>query len=211
MSSISSTTGPTFRLDYAPLTHASIYSKDTGEDACRLPCLDVQMPLHVVRTAAKYYGRLSHRTTYRYGGAKVDIAGRGFLGFRWMEARDRTTGVRTSTEYRQNFPYIGQVSASSRFLADGTALSAEENSWARMSLNGGKTTFPYISTSVAESYELNDGSGNEPVTTVTTTSTYDAYGNPTAMTVTTAGAGGSFVSAQRTATPTTPRTGISAG
>ncbi len=193
VSSISSTTGPTFRLDYAPLTHASIYSKDTGEDACGLPCLDVQMPLHVVRTAAKYYGRLSHRTTYRYGGAKVDIAGRGFLGFRWMEARDRTTGVRTSTEYRQNFPYIGQVSASSRFLADGTALSAEENSWARMSLNGGKTTFPYISTSVAESYELNDGSGNEPVTTVTTTSTYDAYGNPTAMTVTTAGAGGSFV------------------
>ena len=194
VSSISSTTGPTFRLDYAPLTDASIYTKDTGARACALPCQDVQMPLHVVRTAAREYGSgLTHSTTYRYGGAKVNVAGRGFLGFRWMEARDGTTGVRTSTEYRRVFPYIGQVSASSSFLADGTALSAEENTWARMSLNGGKTTFPYISRSVAESYELGDGPDNDPVTTVTTSSTYDGYGNPTAMTVTTAGAGGSFV------------------
>ena len=190
---ISSATGPTFSLSYAPLTDGSVYVKDTGHLACALPCQDVQMPLHVVRAATKYYGRLSHRTTYRYGGAKVDIAGRGFLGFRWMEATDTATGVRSSTEYRQVFPYIGQVSASSSFLANRTALSAEENSWARKSLNGGKTTFPYVSRSVAESYELGDGPGNAPVATVTTSSTYDGYGNPTAMTVTTAGAGGSFV------------------
>ena len=189
-----SSTGPSFSLSHAPLTDASVYVKDTGEDACALPCLDVQAPLHVVRRVHKFYrGGLSHSTTYRYGGAKADVSGRGFLGFRWMEATDGSTGVLTSTEYRQDYPYIGRVSTSSSFLADGTALSAEENSWARLSLNGGKTVFPYVSRSVAETYELTDGPDNEPVATVTTASTYDDYGNPTAMTVTTAGAGGSFV------------------
>ncbi len=196
---IVSTTAPEFGLGYAPLTDGTIYSKDTGEDACGLPCLDVKAPLYVVREVVKDHGsELPHSTTYRYGGAKVNVAGRGFLGFRWMEATDQGTWVLTSTEYRQDFPYIGRVSASSRFLADGTALSVEENSWERLSLNAGKTVFPYVSRSVAESYELGDGPGNAPVATVTTSSTYDHYGNPTAMTVTTAGAGGTGCRFRRT-------------
>ena len=146
-----------------------------------------------MKTLTRDYGSsLTHRTTYRYGGAKGDVAGRGFLGFRWMEAKDARTGILTSTEYRQAHPYIGQVSANSRFLANGTALGGEENTWSARSLNAGKTKFPYISRSVGDTYELEDGPDNARIARVTTTSTYDAYGNPTAMTVTTVGAGGTF-------------------
>ena len=192
---ISSTTGPTFRLFYAPLTNTwlSFYYKDTGVHACALPCLDVQAPLYVVHDVEKDYGSgLVHSTTYGYGGAKVDVAGRGFLGFRWMDATDHETVAATWTHYRQDFPYIGQVSASGRDSFQGTALNVR-HSWERRSLNGGKTVFPYTSRSVAKTYEVDDGRRIGPVATVTTSSTYDGYGNPTAMTVTTAGAGGRFV------------------
>ena len=60
------------------------------------------------------------------------------------------------------------------------------------SLNAGMTKFPYISRSVGDSYELEDGPDNARIARVTTASTYDAWGNPTRITVTTAGAGGTF-------------------
>ena len=191
--SIGSTTGPTFTMDYAPLTDGTVYAKDSGTERCSLPCLDLQAPLYVVKEVTKGYGgSLTHRTTYRYGGAKANVAGRGFLGFRWIEAKDGTTGVLTSTEYRQDFPYIGQVSASSRFLANETVLNATENTWSTRSLNAGKTKFPYVSQNVAQSHELENGPNNDPVKTVTTTRAYDSYGNPTTITVRTVGAGGTF-------------------
>ena len=190
---IASDFGPGYRLDYAPLTHDAVYTKDTGGDGCDLPCMDLQAPLHVLKELSRDYGSgVIHRRTYRYGGGKGNLEGRGFLGFRWIEAKDEETGVFNSMEYRQDFPYIGRMSASSRFLADGTALSTEENTWSTMSLNNGKTKFPHISRKVAESYEIEDGPGNAPVKAVTTTSAYDGYGNPTSMTAATAGAGGTF-------------------
>ena len=75
--------GAAYRLDYAPLTNSAVYTKDTGGYGCDLPCLDIQAPLHVVREVGKDYGSgVVHRTTYRYGGAKGNVEGRGFLGFR---------------------------------------------------------------------------------------------------------------------------------
>ena len=193
---IASDFGAAYRLDYAPLTDSAVYTKDTGGYGCDLPCLDIQAPLHVVKEVGKDYGSgVVHRTTYRYGGAKGNVEGRGFLGFRWMEAKDEETGVFNSVEYRQDFPHIGRVSASSRFLSDGTALSTEENRWSEVLLNSGRTRFPYRSGRVAKTYELEDGPENEPVVTVTTASAYDTYGNPTSVTVTTTGAGGTFTKA----------------
>ena len=198
VSAITSATGPSYALDYAPLTDGDVYTKDTGggdtdNAACALPCLDLQAPLYAVEELTTDHGSsLTHRMTYRYGGLKADVEGRGLLGFRWMKVKDEVTGVFTSSEYAQEFPHIGEVSAISWFLDDGTVLSAEENTWSALALNDGKTRFPYVSESVAETYELDDGPDNEPVTTVTTTRSYDDYGNVTLLTLTTAGAGGPF-------------------
>ena len=46
-------------------------------------------------------------TTYKYGGLKASLDGRGSLGFRWMESKDVNTGIRMRTEMRQDYPYTG--------------------------------------------------------------------------------------------------------
>ena len=197
VSSIASGNGTTFRLDYELLTASGsdIYTKDSGADLCSLPCRDVQAPVHVVKEITKDHGSsLTERITYQYGGAKADLAGRGFKGFRWMESRDARTGIISRTVYKQEFPYAGQIASSSRYVGSSTKtyLSTETNAWSSRSLNGGKTKFPYISSSTAKTYELEDGSRNSAVTTTTNSSVYDSYGNPTSITVTTTGAGGTF-------------------
>ena len=207
--SASSATGSTLRLSYARLTDATrttegtVYVKDSGSDRCAYPCLDLKAPMYVVREVARDHGSGQvHRATYRYGGAKADLNGRGFLGFRWMESLDLGTGVRSKTYYKQAFPYIGRVASNSSevlrrasggyHLTRPSRLSSETNTWSAKSLNGGKTRYPYVSRSVASTYEPEDGANNAAVTAVTTTGTYDDYGNPTRLAVRTVGAGGTF-------------------
>ena len=197
VSGISSGNGSTFSLDYASLSDSAsgIYTKDSGAELCSLPCRDMRAPIQVVKEVVQNHGDgLTERITYQYGGAKVDLAGRGFKGFRWMESTDTRTGIISRTMYRQDFPYIGQIKSSSRYVGSSskTHLSTETNTWSSRSLNGGKTKFPYLSSSTAKTYELEDGVGNSAVTTVTNASVYDSYGNPTSITVTTTGAGGTY-------------------
>ena len=195
ISTIATGNGTTFRLDYASLLDSSIYTKDSGTSRCSLPCRDIEAPIYVVKSVTKDHGNgLTERIVYKYGGAKVDLEGRGLKGFRWMESKDMRTGIISRTVYRQTFPYIGQIASSSRYIGSSsrTYLGTESNTWSSRSLNGGKTKFPYISSSTARTYELEDGSGNSAVTTVTNASSYDYYGNPTSIRVTTVGAGGTF-------------------
>ena len=195
ISAIASGNGTTFRLDYASLLDSGVYTRDSGADRCSLPCRDLLAPVHVVKEVVKDHGDgQTERVTYKYGGAKTDLAGRGFKGFRWMESRDARTGIISRTVYKQEFPYVGQIASGSRYVGSSTKthLSTETNTWSSRSLNGGKTKFPYISSSTARTYELEDGSGNRAVTTVSNASRYDSYGNPTSITVTTTGAGGTF-------------------
>jgi len=135
-------------------------------------------------------------SSYRYGGAKGGLQGRGFLGFRWMNVKDEQTGIYTTTEYRQDVPYVGQVSATCSYLDDaaktcdevaasGTATLLETlaNTWSTKPLNAGATVFPFVSQSVAQTFEPNDGAGNSYVTQVSTASTYDDWGNPLTIAV----------------------------
>ena len=213
VSTITSGLATTFRLEYASLldSGSGVYTTDSGSlRRCSLPCRDIQAPLHVVSGVTKDHGSgLTERITYQYGGAKANLEGRGFIGFRWVKMKDVRTGVITFTWYRQDFPYIGQVSRSKRFRPGSTftmghatgnltvydsvtVLGEEVNTWSSRSLYGGKTKFPYISSSTAKTYELEDGPDNSAVTTITNSSSYDSYGNPTSITVTTTGAGGTF-------------------
>src|SRR5690606_2444361 len=48
------------------------------------------------------------KLSYHYGHAKVQAAGRGFLGFKTFSVLNRETGIRTETEYRQDWPFIGR-------------------------------------------------------------------------------------------------------
>jgi len=45
---------------------------------------------------------------YRYRGARIQSGGRGFLGFSAVVSEDRQTFIRSTTEYRQDYPFLGR-------------------------------------------------------------------------------------------------------
>ncbi|TXK77939.1 hypothetical protein FU839_17740, partial [Rheinheimera tangshanensis] len=50
-----------------------------------------------------------NRTRYAYRGAMYHTQGRGFRGFRAIVAEDNNTGLISHTDFRQKFPFTGQV------------------------------------------------------------------------------------------------------
>jgi hypothetical protein len=55
-------------------------------------------------------------TTYKYGNAKVNVKGRGNLGFGWIEKKDLQSNKLTRTEYSQTYPYTGQTTAIKEYI-----------------------------------------------------------------------------------------------
>ena len=177
-------------ITYTQLNDPRVYTKGAG---AAFPEQDVQGPMYVVQEVATDDGLGGQaRTTYSYEGARAHFQGRGFLGFARMTSVDVQTGIETVTDYHQDFPFIGQVAATEQRLSDGTSISRVTDAWEEKPLNGGRTTFPFVAQSEAESFEINDGQGNLPVTTITTTNVYDDFGNPTSIVATTTGGGETF-------------------
>ncbi|MEO3430489.1 toxin TcdB middle/N-terminal domain-containing protein [Pelagibius sp. CAU 1746] len=205
LTSITDSLGRTSTLDYAPLTDATVYAKDS--DAV-FPVVDIQAPLYVVKSVSSDDGVGGQKvTSYSYAGAKVHVQGRGFRGFRQMTATDQQTGIVTTTDYSQVFPTTAQVLTSVKTLTDGTTIKTIANTWDQLSLNTGKTVWPYVASSTSKDYEPNDGVGNLPVVSRTATAVFDVYGDPTNLTTTTTGGGETFTettvnSYQNIATPT---------
>jgi len=98
-------------ITYKPLTDGSVYAKDTTETAPQFvgsyPDIDVQLPEYVVSNLTVSDSANSYVSTYTYGGAKINLLGRGWLGFRTMEVFDSSAGARYKTFYNQYFPKTG--------------------------------------------------------------------------------------------------------
>lgn len=145
--------------------------------------------------------------SYYYGEARLQAAGRGFLGFERIKTKDEQTGVETTTTYRQDWPFIGHPLKTEVRTAQGHLLSEAENTWklknyatawANTAKNNGTSALgalqPYIAQSVEKTYALesNGSQAGSLLQTVTTDNAYDNYGNPTNITVTTNGGGKNF-------------------
>ncbi|WP_415882112.1 RHS repeat-associated core domain-containing protein [Neptuniibacter sp. QD34_54] len=138
----------------------------------------------------------TRETTYQYGGAKVNELGRGYLGFAWIEETDQSTGTKVRTEYNQSFPYVGMVTKTETFLADGTLINKAESQHASLTSHNGRVFAPYITDSVEQSYERDgslvstkniqnaqyDGSGNVGWIKEITTAGGEAYSKITVNT-----------------------------
>jgi uncharacterized protein (TIGR02594 family) len=90
------------------------------------PAQDVQAPMYVVNrvtTDSPTVDAAARRTVhYRYTGAKIQAGGRGFLGFREVTAIDTAYAgkyVATTTEFRQDFPFIGRPLKQTTIVANG--------------------------------------------------------------------------------------------
>lgn len=162
----------TTSLDYKPLTDSTVYTKGTG---AAYPNYDFQAPVYVVSGVTSPNGiGGSYASTYKYTGAKVHLAGRGFLGFSSQIITDSQTGVIQTTNFMQSFPYVGKVSSQTKVLG-GVTLNSETNSYATQTLPWSGTYFPYISQKIIASNDL-DGT---VMPTATSTYIYDSYGNAT--------------------------------
>ncbi|MGJ4946762.1 FG-GAP-like repeat-containing protein [Bradyrhizobium sp. HKCCYLS20291] len=177
--------GVTTAVTYQPLTNAAVYARDVS---ATYPVVDLQAALSVVsrvETANGVGGTYS--SIYNYAGAKLDLTGRGMLGFRQMTVKDLQTGIADTTTFRQDFPFIGMVASTTRTLGTFT-LGLSSNTY-QFSNAAGATTIspagaPYrvsLTQNVAAGADL-DGSA---LPAVTTTNQYDSYGNVTQVSVVT--------------------------
>ncbi|MBV8755033.1 MAG: VCBS repeat-containing protein [Hyphomicrobiales bacterium] len=182
--------GATTTVNYAPLTAPGVYAKGSG---AVYPTQDAQGAMYVVNEVNAPTGvssPASYISTYTYSGARFDLWGRGFLGFAQMNTSDPQTGIYTATGFNQDFPWIGTVVWEQKGIGN-QVLNTTNNTYQAFNWSGSQSlpfpsmiSAPYralLSSSVVASNDL-DGTA---LPTVTTTYAYDAYNNPTQISVST--------------------------
>ena len=174
--------GAVTNITYKPLTDNSVYTKGSG---AVYPYLDLQAPLYVVSHVTNSDGiGGNYAMDYTYTGAKSHLQGGGFLGFNQVTAHDPQAGIRTTTVFRQDYPFQGMPLTTQKVTDSLVPLSQSNNTYTDTLLN--PTLSPVyhqslLTMSIDTSYELN----GSLVTTVTSTTQYDGYGNPTQIVVST--------------------------
>ncbi|MFA6062908.1 MAG: FG-GAP-like repeat-containing protein [Gallionella sp.] len=179
--SVTNGLGATTSNSYKPLTDSTVYSKDSG---AVYPLMDIQAPMYVVSSVSSSNGIGSNYTSnYNYVGAKSHLTGGGFLGFRQTVNTDAQTQIVSTTTYRQDYPYQGLPLTAQKRTSTGVVLNNVSNRWTSSGNAAWSAQYhaPQLTQSVETSYELTGGL----ISTVTTGTTYDVYGNPTVITVST--------------------------
>lgn len=174
-----SNAGEISQITYAPLTNSIVYEKSIDAEH---PVIDIQNTQYVVSNHASSDGLGGmYQVDYHYAGLKADLLGRGSLGFREVSMTDSRTGISTSSTYRQDFPFIGVAELSETRLSDGTLVKSTDATPSVTEQGSGtsKNYFVHIDAANEQVYEL-DGS---LVTSTSTTTHYDSYGNPTQIVV----------------------------
>lgn len=171
---ITSGLGDYTTITYKPLTDSSVYIKDSG---ALDPYMDIQVPLYVVSSVASSNGIGGVRTVnYRYTGAKAHLTGGGFLGFRQYQIEDVDAGIKSLTTYAQDYPHQGLPLTVEKRNSANVLLNSITNTWGfdTNAAYGAQYHAAKLTQSVESSYELNGAL----ITTLTTCSQYDGYGNP---------------------------------
>gem|GEM_PF-1047915 len=197
----------THHFQYKNISDSSIYSVSYGTQ--QAPYINFNNGLEVVSAYATDDGIGGTRNySYKYESARFHKAGRGFQGFKAIEVTDSLKGIKTRSEFAQDYPFTGQLLHTEvRQVAGNKLLSKTDNTLAvklrhkssgavsERLLSAGPLSstqqrdylkFPYIKTAVSRRYRLD---GATLVTTNTTNSIYDGYGNRTQTTTTVADSG----------------------
>jgi Salmonella virulence plasmid 65kDa B protein/Insecticide toxin TcdB middle/N-terminal region/FG-GAP-like repeat len=189
LTNITTGLGATTAITYLPLTNGTnIYIPDTGFN---YPVINLSAPLYVAARVdtSNGIGR-TYSTIYGYYGAKSDLSGRGFLGFRQMNTVDLQTNVVTGTGFNQNFPFIGTVAWEWKGTAS-QAFNSSSNTYQFFNASGASSvsspsiaSAPYRVSLTQSTTASNDLDGTA-LPTITTTYQYDVFNNPTQVVVST--------------------------
>ncbi len=95
VTAITDETGHSVDISYSSLTDTNVYSQG---NACTYPVVNTTIPMHVVSAVKTDNGAVENaETTYKYTGMQTHVAGRGFLGFATVAAKNETTGDKVET------------------------------------------------------------------------------------------------------------------
>lgn len=165
----------------------SFHQKDT--DAI-YPILDLNMPMLAVEAHKSYLAGLQQwEERYSYQGAKADLNGRGFLGFRsqkvlsYLGATLPGGGIQRISEEvvyerRQDFPYTGMIVAATQKVDNvlvGESSSDPQQDFSFVNTHTG-VYFPRVDKISSSKYDPVSG---VLISTSERTSSYDNYGNET--------------------------------
>ena len=136
---------------------------------------------------------------YQYAGARMQGGGRGFLGFQYLKTIDLQTDIKTTTMYRQDYPFTGAAQRTVTFGPDKQAMQYAENQWTYGRTRGLDGTYYYRTNlkgieEVGYQVDTSDTNGQlsvKPniVKSTSTTNLYDTFGNLTLSKTTTKGYG----------------------
>ncbi|MCX2782105.1 hypothetical protein OQJ46_03760 [Microbulbifer thermotolerans] len=180
LTSITNGFGIKTEIQYARLNDpsANVYTRRTGSSALDYgngsPVLDIYSPMYVVKKVISDAPAANDDSNqvevhYHYTGARLQGGGRGFLGFEKVTTYDPQNKVKSTTTYRQDYPYIGMPVETAKVIepdADNistpaacsgtglTVISCSTNTLAFVEPVAGKTKFPYISKAVDNSYDI---------------------------------------------------------
>jgi hypothetical protein len=179
LSTVTNGLGAQTSITYRPMTDGSVYTKDTGAQAASYPIVDLQGPMQIASQVERSDGVGGMKiSTYRYKGAKLDLTGRGFLGFREMTERDGQTGIEQTSVYEQDYPKTLMKKSQTRSF-NGVVLGNTVNSYGTEDL-GGTRRRVFLTQSVTSGADLN----GSPLPSTTTAYQYDAFSNATQIGVT---------------------------
>jgi RHS repeat-associated protein len=182
--------GFSYSPTYTQLTNTTYYSEGSS---ATYPEQDYQGPKTVVASytvtdASAISGTYS--VSEYYGGARVNVQGRGFEGFWYIRSLDSRNSLYTFNYYSLLFPVTGVV-YNTTVASSSKAYAATANTVTYATLDSTyKRYFPYVSQSVKSLYEYGGGLDGTLITQATTTFTYAgpngfAYGNPSQIATTT--------------------------
>ena len=141
------------------------------------------MPLYEVIDSTRVVKRLktsdgiggSFETTYAYQGYRWDLDRRQPVGFEKITATNQDTGMRTTTRYRQDFPYAMQPKQINRTrVSDGRLVAKSTITYDKKVEPTSGAVHPYVDYRRDAQWDLNDGSW---LANTDTTITLDDYGN----------------------------------
>ena len=185
VSNITDGYGVSFSPSYTSIARGS-YSKGTG---AIYPEKDIQDPHYYVVSQVVQSDGIggTYTQTYTYGGARVNVQGRGFEGFQTQQIQDsRPNSVVERTTWATAFPFGGMVTEDDIFQNNGaTPISKTTNALSTLAqatlsnAPGQQQYFPYVTASTLLQYELGDPSNSPLITTTSKSYQYDGWGNVT--------------------------------
>lgn len=172
-------------IDYKPLTDLSVHTRSMSAS---YPNQSIVPSQHVVAAYERPSsdGSSQARFAYKYSGLEVNLRGRGGRGFAKVLATRSNSIVGRTTTYAQDFPYTGMVESDATHLyVVAPNITVSNNTLDSKIIGSGsaKRYFPYVKSNKVTTYPGTWFSS--AISEVVTDTSYDNYGSPSSIKVTT--------------------------